>query len=838
VSHDHASHCASKRVAALAALGLEQCRDDPHFQRLVDLSASLFDVRFAAIALVDADEVWFLAQHGTNWQRRPRAGTLCSVATERDDVLVVPDTAAATEPLGLPPGPVGDIRFYAGAPLRVAAGVPVGTLCLFDTRPRTFDARQRADLASLADVVARDLETHTSARQLLERETQLSGVLDSALDTILVLRACHDDAGALADFTILLANPIAANVLGPSLDQLTDARLLTVLPQARTDGLFGRVAAVLDTGRPTVFDHHYVDEAFDVWFRVVATRLADDELTVTLADITDQRNLELATREQAHFLQTLIDAIPSPVFYKNAAGQYVGCNSAFEEYFGKTKIEVIGHTVHDLCPPERAAESQRMDDVLFLTPGTQLYETTVRCHDGTDRGVLFNKATFANADGEVAGLVGIMTDITARRDLEQRIARERDRLTSVLEAIPAAIYVRDADYNIRYSNGVFRETFGALRGDARCHEVLRGLAAPDANGVSAGALETGPSAAWEWTSPAGRTYLVRGTPLHDDSEAQLILEALVDITDRRQTEFENRQLARAVEAAVDAIVLADRKGRIVRVNPAFTRITGYDSDEAVGKSLAVLSGTETAADVHAEIWATISGGRIWQGRTRNRRKDGTLYHAALTVAPITDEESEVTGYVGVHRDITAEIEREHQLNDYTEALQFTNMELKAQKQELQAQQVQLAAANRDIEAARYAAEHASRAKTEFLANMSHEIRTPMTAILGFAELLAELSASVRPTIGPNVGRQIHHAGKRRAPAGHHQRHPGPVQDRGRPAGIDCEQLNLPPASWPKCVDLMRVRADDKGIDLAAITFCTGRSPQHPHRHRRASARFW
>ena len=141
-----------------AAIGMAS---DVHFERLVDLTASLFEAPMVAISLVDANRQWFLASRGLGGLcETPRSTAFCAHAITASGVMVVPDAQAdprfCANPLvlGTP-----HIRYYAGAPLRSPDGHNLGTLCLFDTRARPpLDARQQQQLQWLADLVMRELE--------------------------------------------------------------------------------------------------------------------------------------------------------------------------------------------------------------------------------------------------------------------------------------------------------------------------------------------------------------------------------------------------------------------------------------------------------------------------------------------------------------------------------------------------------------------------------------------------------------------------------------------------------------------------------------------------------
>ena len=134
-----------------------------------------------------------------------------------------------------------------------------------------------------------------------------------------------------------------------------------------------------------------------------------------------------------HVAQELIEALPVPVFFKARDGKHLGANRAWEAYFGVNREAFIGKTVRELFAdsPETAAKHQAADDDLWNNPGTRSYELEVPIADGTPRHTLNYKATFTDADGEIAGLIGAIVDITERKRAEQRQTIEH-RVTRIL----------------------------------------------------------------------------------------------------------------------------------------------------------------------------------------------------------------------------------------------------------------------------------------------------------------------------------------------------------------------------------------------------------------------
>ncbi len=136
-------------------------------------------------------------------------------------------------------------------------------------------------------------------------------------------------------------------------------------------------------------------------------------------DVTESKRMENRLKEQLDFLQQLIDSIPLPVYYKAADGGYLGCNTAFEAFIGKSRENIVGKTVRDIIPGQRANRHHEADLQLLSNPGIQTYEMSGVFEDGTYHDVVMNKATFLDSHGRVAGTVGALVDITERKQAEQ-----------------------------------------------------------------------------------------------------------------------------------------------------------------------------------------------------------------------------------------------------------------------------------------------------------------------------------------------------------------------------------------------------------------------------------
>nr|CRH05147.1 Putative Histidine kinase with PAS 4 domain, PAS domain, HisKA domain, HATPase c domain and response regulator receiver domain [Candidatus Magnetococcus massalia] len=152
---------------------------------------------------------------------------------------------------------------------------------------------------------------------------------------------------------------------------------------------------------------------------------APTSVVMVARDISTQREALAQLKDQIQFQHVLLDNIPTPVFYKDAIGHYLGCNKAFEDVLGMTRNELVGKTVFDIVTSDMARHYDKTDQSLFVSGGTQSYETVLVYADGLRHDIILNKGAFYNNKGEVAGLVGVIQDISDRKRMESQLRQAR-----------------------------------------------------------------------------------------------------------------------------------------------------------------------------------------------------------------------------------------------------------------------------------------------------------------------------------------------------------------------------------------------------------------------------
>ena len=190
---------------------------------------------------------------------------------------------------------------------------------------------------------------------------------------------------------------------------------------------------------------------------------AQDEIVgilATCADITSLKNTTRALDEQLHFMRELLEVLPNPIFYRSAEGPYLGFNRAHEEFFGMKRADMIGKTLHDTHSAYDADRYEQEDAEMMKTGKQHLSEATLFDSRGQRRNVLKQMSRFTNPDGRPAGVIGVITDITDFRLVEQALRATEGRFQALTESAMDIVTVLDADGKIRYQSPSVRHLLG------------------------------------------------------------------------------------------------------------------------------------------------------------------------------------------------------------------------------------------------------------------------------------------------------------------------------------------------------------------------------------------
>ena len=259
-------------------------------------------------------------------------------------------------------------------------------------------------------------------------------------------------------------NQRMADLLGITLDELHKQSFTNFVDKS----FLGKAQNLLVLHKDSV-GHQYElklkrNDGSHIWVILFATPTFGENgqfqgMFMMVTDITDRKLMEENLHEQVIFMESLLEAMPAPVFFKDVSHIYRGCNQAFADLFALPKDAIIGKYVFDVAPVEIAEIYRNQDTELFQYPGSQVYESLVKTHTGTTRNIIFHKATYTDKNGQVSGLIGVIVDITEQKLAEESLRQreqEYKKLYSMVrlmcDNVPDLIWAKDLNGRFMFVN--------------------------------------------------------------------------------------------------------------------------------------------------------------------------------------------------------------------------------------------------------------------------------------------------------------------------------------------------------------------------------------------------
>jgi len=431
-------------------------------------------------------------------------------------------------------------------------------------------------------------------------------------------------------------------------------------------------------------------------------------------DITRHKEAAEELRRISEFNQRIVQNMAEGIAVQDAQGNFTFVNPAAATMLGYEPEDLLGQSWTLVVPTDQQPTVRAADERRRCGEADQ-YEVELERQDGTRLPVLASGSPlFDPKTKRFEGTLAVFTNITDRRLAEAEIRRRNRELALLNRVIAATAASRDIESILEIA---CRELALALDVPQAAAAIINeeGTAAvviaeylaegrPSALDVAL-PVEGNPSIEhlFEYNAPFvvedARTdprmeamrhiSLQRGTisllvlPLIVEGEvigslgvdaieprsftqdemnmAQRVADQVSGALARARLEEAQRRLNAAVEQAAESVIITDTEGNIVYVNPAFERLSGYSNAEAIGRSANILKSNKHSPEFYQELWQTITGGDVWQGRIINKKKDGSFYTEESTITPVRDQPGEIVNFVAVNHDVTREVELEEQL---------------------------------------------------------------------------------------------------------------------------------------------------------------------------------
>ncbi|MGO8881150.1 MAG: PAS domain S-box protein, partial [Desulfomonilaceae bacterium] len=378
-------------------------------------------------------------------------------------------------------------------------------------------------------------------------------------------------------------------------------------------------------------------------------------------DITKRRKAEEDLRQSDERFRNFLNATDDLVFIKDQHYRYVYVNKANQVFFGLSEQDILGKADFELMPQKLAGQCRASDQRAIAEKDVVTTEEQYAVR-------IYQVRKFPVRLGyQEIGVGGFIQDITRRIEAEEQLTESEERYRSLVEDSFDGIFIQKGP-KIMFANSRLCEMLGYSMGEFEGidHWLIYHPDSQDLTRRRAIARMRG-----EDVIPQYEVMLQRkdGSSFPADISARLVQVDgkpgiqiwLRDISGRRRAEEAQKRLSIAVEQAAEAIVITDPSGTIQYINPAFESITGYSRDEAIGENSRILRSGHHDEAFFRKLWETLTNGEVWTGQLLNRKKDGTLYRADVTISPVCDSSGEIINYVAVTRDITREFELRGQL---------------------------------------------------------------------------------------------------------------------------------------------------------------------------------
>ena len=391
-----------------------------------------------------------------------------------------------------------------------------------------------------------------------------------------------------------------------------------------------------------------------------------------IRDITDRKQAEVELASGRKFLRKVIDTVPSMIFAKNRAGQFVLGNEAVAKTYGTTPEGIIGKTDWDYNPNIEEVNHFVLDDLKVINTQEKklIPEEPVTHADGEIRWYTTVKVPLLNDDGTCDTVLGVAADITEIRKTEESLKLSEERFRKVFENAVAGIAIEDLDghfvqINPEYANmlGYSEEEFRQITYASIVHPEDR-----EANVIELRRLIVGEQSSFEvenrYIHKDGHVVWVHKSVslLYDNNGKPAYSMALVnDITDRKRAQealqASEEHLRATLDSITDGVIATDSTGGILRINPMAQRLTGWSASQSLGKPLAdvfVIVNADTGKAMENSFSAMLNarGSVVQTNHTMLISRDGARYHIDHSEAPIRDARGLVTGMVLVFRDVT------------------------------------------------------------------------------------------------------------------------------------------------------------------------------------------
>lgn len=396
-------------------------------------------------------------------------------------------------------------------------------------------------------------------------------------------------------------------------------------------------------------------------------REREDEQIAQLIDQLGELQARLAAEKE--LAEVTLASVADGVVVTDPQGHIIFLNRQAELLSGMIAHNSLGRLFGDVFRFAEAGSGligQALDGAVTCESACASFR------DGEKRCLHISAAPVYGPEGEAARVVVVISDVTQVQQAVRRINELEERWKNALDSIDGGVWEWDIasgrvmhnqkwrdilELGAEYDVHPVEEYAELIHPDDRERVMLHIRACLDGEShyESEHRMYRG-DGVLIWVRDRGKVTLIGA-----DGTAARMTGAMEDITQRKVAEEQLRQAATVFDKSGEGIIITNAKTEIISINPAFSRITGYQPEDVLGKPTRVFSSGQHDADFYRNMWNTINEQGHWEGEIWNRRCNGNIYPEWLSVSRVCDEQGNTVNYIGIFSDISQRKEAERNI---------------------------------------------------------------------------------------------------------------------------------------------------------------------------------
>jgi len=391
----------------------------------------------------------------------------------------------------------------------------------------------------------------------------------------------------------------------------------------------------------------------------------NEELQTAYSELKELYRSNTSLKEEYFTLskryEQVLNTISDAIIVANLEGLILFSNRAMQELTGLNKEQLITKSLNDLALPQELPLLKKRHSLLLSNKRTEPFILKILSVDKTIKTVLIKDYVITDQEGNVR-VWSFISDITSEQSILSALSLSEKKYEATFQYANIGIAHVDLEGKFLKVNFRFSDILGFSNEELLGHNYREITYVDDLEeGIKLnknlldGKIEKytchkryykkdRDDVIWAQTSVS----LVR-----DENNVPLYyIKIIEDVTELKNMLLLNEQTRIVFETVQESIIITNPDTTIIRVNPAFEMITGFKSEEVIGKRASILKSGKYSNDFYHEILHSLQTTGYWSGEIINRTKDGELYPAFLNISPVRDENRNITQYIGVMTDIS------------------------------------------------------------------------------------------------------------------------------------------------------------------------------------------